>query len=393
MALAEGAESVRVTVADLDDAARGGELGHLTFRVATLLQNAQQGRVNEGWFALHSARGPAASAGGKPAELQLRVQVIDGEVSAEASLPGVGGGAAPAVQPAAAEAEAAGAFAVLHADVRALKSLPDRDATPLIALEVRRPRAARLAPLPREGCVQSGWARALTAAAGRRQVAGKSVVSRNSVTYADDNNEVALEERVTIPLTAAARVSPAVLRLFLASPSGGAPRPVGHIRFPLAKLTEAGRPVGWYALQSDGAGGGPLLGHDGEPTEVQVGFGLKVNYGVAGPPQGDSGVHLAGGVVVPPVVAPPPEPVGVGITWALDEDERLVVSSFLPGSDAPGAGCAAGDALAAVDGVPVRELAPGDVAPLIKGTAGTKVTLTMERGGGEVQCTVERRTG
>ena len=156
MALAEGAESVRVTVADLDDATRGGELGHLTFRVATLLQNAQQGRVNEGWFVLHSARGPAASAGGKPAELQLRVQVIDGEVSAEASLPGVGGGAAPAAQPAAAaaaEAEAAGAFAVLHADVRALKSLPDRDATPLIALEVRRPRAARLAPLPREGCV------------------------------------------------------------------------------------------------------------------------------------------------------------------------------------------------------------------------------------------------
>jgi len=156
--------------------------------------------------------------------------------------------------------------------------------------------------------------------------------------------------------------------------------------------------VGWYALQSDGAGGGPLLGHDGEPTEVQVGFGLKVNYGVAGPPQGDSGVHLAGGVgapapVVPPVVAPPPEPVGVGVTWALDEDERLVVSSFLPGSDALRAGCAVGDALAAVDGVRVRELAPGDVAPLIKGTAGTKVTLTMERGGAEVLCTVERRAG
>ncbi|KAJ1491465.1 hypothetical protein T484DRAFT_1774342, partial [Baffinella frigidus] len=93
----------------------------------------------------------------------------------------------------------------------------------------------------------------------------------------------------------------------------------------------------------------------------------------------------------PPAATPTNDqpPVGCGVTWGMNEDDSLVVSGFAPGSSGPGAGMEIDDVLVAVDGVPVRAMEAADIAPLIKGPAGTEVTLTVERDGQNVECTAD----
>jgi carboxyl-terminal processing protease len=80
---------------------------------------------------------------------------------------------------------------------------------------------------------------------------------------------------------------------------------------------------------------------------------------------------------------------GVGIT--LDkEDDKILVLSPLEGSPADRAGIEAGDVIIKVDGQSTENWALDDVVKHVTGAAGTKVTLTIDRNGKDIDFTLIR---
>ncbi|HXW01144.1 MAG TPA: S41 family peptidase, partial [Anaerolineae bacterium] len=72
---------------------------------------------------------------------------------------------------------------------------------------------------------------------------------------------------------------------------------------------------------------------------------------------------------------------GIGATIRLDEGERLVIADALPERPAFQAGLRPGDIVLKVDGEPVKGLSLYEAVSLIRGPAGSTVTLTVSREG------------
>ncbi len=70
--------------------------------------------------------------------------------------------------------------------------------------------------------------------------------------------------------------------------------------------------------------------------------------------------------------------VGIGVMLG-ERDNRIVIVSVIDGGPADRAGIRSGDAIVEVDGEPVTGLAPEEVAPKVRGEAGTTVVVTVER--------------
>lgn len=73
---------------------------------------------------------------------------------------------------------------------------------------------------------------------------------------------------------------------------------------------------------------------------------------------------------------------GIGVTMGF-KDNKVTVISVLPDTPGEKAGIKAGDEIVAVDGTPVTDYQPEEVALHIRGDVGTKVTLTIHREGEE----------
>ncbi|PZC50465.1 MAG: C-terminal processing protease CtpA/Prc, contains a PDZ domain [Chloroflexi bacterium] len=69
---------------------------------------------------------------------------------------------------------------------------------------------------------------------------------------------------------------------------------------------------------------------------------------------------------------------GIGI-WAVQQSGETLVSGVIEGTPAEKAGILAGDVIAAVDGVPIADLAIDEVVAMIKGPKGTNVNLLVNR--------------
>ena len=90
--------------------------------------------------------------------------------------------------------------------------------------------------------------------------------------------------------------------------------------------------------------------------------------------------------------------VGIGITITTENVERgVLITDVTPGGPAEAAGLLVGDVITAVEGVPVLDgsadaLDLDGTKNLVRGEAGTQVTLTVLRDGTERPCTVTRAT-
>lgn len=73
---------------------------------------------------------------------------------------------------------------------------------------------------------------------------------------------------------------------------------------------------------------------------------------------------------------------GIGITMGF-KDKKIFILSVLEGTPGEAAGLQADDEIVAVDGTPVTDYQPEEVALHIRGAAGTDVTLTIHRKGEE----------
>lgn len=82
---------------------------------------------------------------------------------------------------------------------------------------------------------------------------------------------------------------------------------------------------------------------------------------------------------------------GIGVTMGF-KDSKVTIISVLDDTPGEHAGLEAGDEIMAVDGTPVSEMQPEEVAMHIRGEVGTKVVLTIERGGETQDYTIERAT-
>lgn len=71
---------------------------------------------------------------------------------------------------------------------------------------------------------------------------------------------------------------------------------------------------------------------------------------------------------------------GIGVTMGF-KDSKVTIISVLPDTPGEKAGLKPGDEIVAVDGTPVSEFQPEEVALHIRGDVGTKVTLTIRREG------------
>lgn len=80
---------------------------------------------------------------------------------------------------------------------------------------------------------------------------------------------------------------------------------------------------------------------------------------------------------------------GIGVWLRAAQDGQVYVGSVQPGTPAEAAGILAGDRLVSISGEPVREKL-SDVAGQLRGDAGTKVTLVVERDGEESTIPVVR---
>ena len=69
---------------------------------------------------------------------------------------------------------------------------------------------------------------------------------------------------------------------------------------------------------------------------------------------------------------------GIGVTMGF-KDSKVTIISVLDDTPGQHAGLEAGDEIMAVDGTPVSEMQPEEVAMHIRGEVGTKVVLTIER--------------
>lgn len=81
---------------------------------------------------------------------------------------------------------------------------------------------------------------------------------------------------------------------------------------------------------------------------------------------------------------------GIGMTFSYNEDNVLIVISVTEDSPAEAAGLLPGDLIMAVDGTPYNGDDLNTVGNMIRGTAGTKVTLTIKRGDVQTDYTMER---
>ena len=83
---------------------------------------------------------------------------------------------------------------------------------------------------------------------------------------------------------------------------------------------------------------------------------------------------------------------GIGVTMAIDREARLPrVGYLLMGSGAADAGVRRGDHLAAIDGRSLEGMSIDDVVPLLRGTPGSTIELTVRRAGEAIPLKVERR--
>ena len=71
---------------------------------------------------------------------------------------------------------------------------------------------------------------------------------------------------------------------------------------------------------------------------------------------------------------------GIGVFMGF-KDHKVTIVSVMDDTPGQAAGLQSGDEIVAVDGVPVREIQPEEVAMKIRGDAGTEVTLTIHREG------------
>jgi carboxyl-terminal processing protease len=81
---------------------------------------------------------------------------------------------------------------------------------------------------------------------------------------------------------------------------------------------------------------------------------------------------------------------GIGV-WLKKVEGRLEIVSVLPSTPAVKAGLSRGDVIERVDGVPVRTMTVDEAVTRIKGQAGTKVSLEVDRGGKTRELTLTRR--
>ncbi len=82
---------------------------------------------------------------------------------------------------------------------------------------------------------------------------------------------------------------------------------------------------------------------------------------------------------------------GIGV-WVASRDGKLTIVAPIPGSPAEEAGILAGDVILQIDGQSVAGLADSEALDLLKGPAGEKVSLMLQRGDGEpTNLEVERR--
>jgi carboxyl-terminal processing protease len=82
---------------------------------------------------------------------------------------------------------------------------------------------------------------------------------------------------------------------------------------------------------------------------------------------------------------------GIGV-WVATRDGRLTIVAPIPGSPAEEAGIVAGDVILQIDGTSVEGLSDAEALDLLKGPAGEKVSLVLQRGSGEPSTLeVERR--
>jgi carboxyl-terminal processing protease len=72
---------------------------------------------------------------------------------------------------------------------------------------------------------------------------------------------------------------------------------------------------------------------------------------------------------------------GIGAEVSQDEDGALIIVSPMAGSPAEEAGLQSGDRVLAVDGRDIRDLNLDSIIALVRGPAGTSITLTVERAG------------
>lgn len=85
--------------------------------------------------------------------------------------------------------------------------------------------------------------------------------------------------------------------------------------------------------------------------------------------------------------------VGIGITISLTEDESgFEIIKVNSGGPAEEAGLLAGDVIVAIEGQSTAGMSTTDARNLVRGEAGTKVTLTVRRGDEVLEPEVERRT-
>lgn len=79
---------------------------------------------------------------------------------------------------------------------------------------------------------------------------------------------------------------------------------------------------------------------------------------------------------------------GIGIAATLDEEGRVIVGRVIEGGPADEAGLRAGDIIVTVDGVAPTDL--NDASNRLRGEAGTKVEVLIDRGGDELTFTIYR---
>ena len=82
---------------------------------------------------------------------------------------------------------------------------------------------------------------------------------------------------------------------------------------------------------------------------------------------------------------------GIGVRVGVDEN-GFYIAEVLPGTPAEESGLAEDDYIVAVDGQPVSGLELHELTSLIKGAAGTKVTVAVQRGNEQLEFVLERRT-
>lgn len=99
-------------------------------------------------------------------------------------------------------------------------------------------------------------------------------------------------------------------------------------------------------------------------------------------------------VLADPVIVGAGEPVGIGVALGVDETTKMPkVSKVFPGSPAAEAGLVEGDMIREINGVQATGLALEQCVKMIRGDAGTNVTLELLRAedGAAIEVTLKRR--